>query len=90
MKFCPKCGMMLSVVIEGDRKWLSCNRCGYRETLKDHLVIREDLNEDKYRTSQGVVQGSKEIIEEEAEDARRAIVDGLEREEFEGEESSES
>ncbi|MEM5875485.1 MAG: transcription factor S [Candidatus Aenigmatarchaeota archaeon] len=48
MKFCSKCGGIMSVIEEKGKKYLKCSRCGYKEEAKrEKFILKEEIVEDE-------------------------------------------
>lgn len=48
MKFCPKCGSIMTIVEEKGKKYLKCTKCNYKEEAKrEKMVLKEEIVEDE-------------------------------------------
>ncbi|MEM0015368.1 MAG: DNA-directed RNA polymerase subunit M [Zestosphaera sp.] len=89
MKFCPKCGTMLMPVKEGDKTYLVCPRCGYREVLKERAKYKlesKTSNERRVKTtsvvsSEGEKLRKSEELEQEKENYYEIFLDLMSEEE---------
>ncbi|MEM2020878.1 MAG: DNA-directed RNA polymerase subunit M [Zestosphaera sp.] len=92
MKFCPKCGTMLMPVKEGDKTYLVCPRCGYKEALKEggkYKLESKTSNERRVKTtsvvsSEGEKLRKSEELEQEKENYYEIFLDLMSEEEGEG------
>jgi len=91
VKFCPKCGSLLTPERRKGRVYLVCKRCGYsREMEKEErgYRIRETVSEEKREkliVIEGLKKREKEKLEEERELLREYYEVFLETMESEGE-----
>lgn len=91
MRFCPKCGSLLTPERREGRVYLVCGRCGYsREMAKGEggYRVRETVSEEKREkliVVEGLKRREKEKLEEERELLREYYEVFLETMESEGE-----
>ncbi|MFN3268357.1 MAG: hypothetical protein ACK416_03755 [Zestosphaera sp.] len=89
MKFCPKCGTLLIPVREGDKTYLACSRCGYKEPLKEgskYKLESKTSSESRVKTtsvvsSEGEKLRKSEELEQEKENYYEIFLELMSEEE---------